>query len=64
MINVEKEIKITIDGKEVHDLKDLLECARIYLEQTKNDLYAGGGMDKEHRQYLRNTLSDLQEACS
>ena len=56
---VEKNIILTVSGGDVEKLRSLLDCSRIYLNEHKNDLYAGGGNDRETRRMLSAYLSEL-----
>jgi len=64
MIKTEKAITITIDGRHVEALSNLLNLAGIYLKDHKADIYAGGGLSIDERRGLSCVLSELQDACS
>ena len=59
MITVEKHIKLTIDGDDVQQLKDVLEISRIYIHDHRGEKFAGGGLDERERQKLSAFISDM-----
>ena len=59
MLKVTKEVKLTMDGEDVKMLRGTCELARIYLQDHRDEIFAGGGMSKDDRRQIANWLSEI-----